>query len=246
MAALQRIIDDVRSIRRRDPAAAGAIEVLLLYPGLHAILIHRIAHRLWQLRVPLLPALLASVARLLTGIEIHPGARIGRRVFIDHGAGVVIGETAIVGDDVTIYHEVTLGGTGKATGKRHPTIGNGVLVGAGAKVLGDIAVGDQARIGAGAVVLKDVPARATVAGVPARVGVRRSLSGDRLPTPVRRVHSWRSLEQRVAALEGRLAAPTAGVPGAATAVELGASERDSERGPMLAAEGTGRSRLAGA
>jgi len=101
MAALQRIIDDVRSIRRRDPAAAGAIEVLLLYPGLHAILIHRIAHRLWQLRVPLLPALLASVARLLTGIEIHPGARIGRRVFIDHGAGVVIGETAIVGDYVT-------------------------------------------------------------------------------------------------------------------------------------------------
>ena len=161
--------EDVSCVFQRDPAARSRFEVLTTYPGVHAILMQRIAHRLWKsgLRYP--ARLLSWFARLLTNIDIHPGATIGRRFFIDHGAGVVIGETAEIGDDVTLYHGVTLGGTTWNKGKRHPTLGRGVVIGAGAKVLGPIAVGDGARIGSNAVVVKDVPPAATALGIPARV-----------------------------------------------------------------------------
>ena len=153
----------------KDPAAKSRLEVLLCYPSLHAMAFHRLAHRLHRWGVPLLPRLISQFSRFVTGIEIHPGATIGRRFFIDHGMGVVIGETAIVGDNVMLYHQVTLGGTGKDTGKRHPTLEDGVVVGAGAKILGNITVGANARIGAGSVVLRDVPPQATVVGIPGRV-----------------------------------------------------------------------------
>ena len=158
----------VAAYRARDPAARSWMEVLLCYPGLHAVLWHRLARGLWNRRLYLLGRLTSHFGRLLTGIEIHPGARLGRRVIIDHGMGVVIGETAVVGDDVYLYHQVTLGGTSSERGKRHPTIGNNVIVGAGAKVLGDILIGDGARIGANAVVVQDVQPHATVVGIPAR------------------------------------------------------------------------------
>lgn len=164
-----RIREDVRSVFARDPAARGRLEILLAYPGLHAIWFHRLSHWLWNHRLRLLARLLSNLARWLTGIEIHPGACIGRRFFIDHGMGVVIGETAEIGDDCTLYHGVTLGGTSWRHGKRHPTLGNNVVVGAGAKVLGPIQVGDGARVGSNAVVLKDVPEGATVVGIPGRV-----------------------------------------------------------------------------
>src|SRR5215470_7683439 len=164
--------DDVRAVFERDPAARSYFEVLLCYPGLHALWMHRINHWLWRRGLRFPARFLSQVARLLTGIEIHPGAEVGQRLFIDHGMGVVIGETSIVGDDVTIYQGVTLGGTGKEHGKRHPTIGNGVAIGAGAKVLGNISVGDNARIGAGSVVLRSVPENSTVVGVPAHVMFR--------------------------------------------------------------------------
>ncbi len=165
----KRLVEEIHSIRTRDPAARSKIEVLLCYPGLKAILFHRLAHRLWQADWCLLARILSGVSRFVTGIEIHPGARIGERFFIDHGMGVVIGETAVIGDDVTLYHGVTLGGTSLQTGKRHPDVGNNVVIGAGAKVLGAIAVGDGARIGANAVVMQAVPAGATVVGIPAHV-----------------------------------------------------------------------------
>ncbi len=158
----------VAAYRTRDPAARSWMEVLLCYPGLHAVLWHRLARGLWNRRLYLLGRLTSHFGRLLTGIEIHPGARLGRRVIIDHGMGVVIGETAVVGDDVYLYHQVTLGGTSSERGKRHPTIGNNVIVGAGAKVLGDILIGEGARIGANAVVVQDVQPHATVVGIPAR------------------------------------------------------------------------------
>lgn len=205
MKGLALIMEDVRAVRRRDPAAPAVLDVLLFYPGLQAVWAHRLAHSMWRRRVPLLPHLLASLMRFFTGVEIHPGAEVGRRVFIDHGAGVVIGETAVIGDDVTIFHGVTLGGTGKATGgKRHPTIGSGVLIGAGAQVLGAIEVGDGARIGAGAVVLKDVPPHVTVAGVPARVVVRRSPGEAPLHLHDPQADALRRLEHRVASLEAQL------------------------------------------
>ncbi|HIK14223.1 MAG TPA: serine O-acetyltransferase [Leptolyngbyaceae cyanobacterium M33_DOE_097] len=159
---------DFRIIFERDPAAHHWLEVLLCYPGFHAILFYRLAHGLHLRQVALLPRLLSHLARFLTGIEIHPGATIGKGVFIDHGMGVVIGETSIVGDYCLIYQGVTLGGTGKETGKRHPTLGSHVVVGAGAKVLGNIQVGDYARIGAGSIVLREVPAHCTAVGVPGR------------------------------------------------------------------------------
>ena len=163
------ILDEVDSILERDPAAAGRAEVLLLYSGLHALLLHRVAHRM-QKKGWILPARAVSqFAKFLTGIEIHPGATIGKGLFIDHGSGVVIGETAVVGDNCTIYQGVTLGGTGKQTGKRHPTLGDNVMVGAGAKLLGNFTVGSGSKIAAGAVVLGDVPENATAVGVPARV-----------------------------------------------------------------------------
>ena len=186
---MTRIREDIRNVFSQDPSARSSIEVILTYPGLHAIWMHRIAHRLWKMNLKLLGRSIAQFSRFMTGVEIHPGATIGRRFFIDHGMGVVIGETAIIGDDVTIFQGVTLGGTGKETGKRHPTLGNGVLVSAGARVLGDISVGDASKIGASSVVLKDVPANATVVGIPGRVVVQDGMKVEapldhRLPDPV--------------------------------------------------------------
>jgi serine O-acetyltransferase len=159
----------IDSIVRRDPAAQSTVEIVVSYPGVHAIVAHRLAHALWRVRLRLLARIVSQVARWLTGIEIHPGARIGKRFFIDHGMGVVIGETAEIGDDCTLYHGVTLGGTTWQRKKRHPTLGNNVVVGAGAKVLGPITIGNDARIGSNSVVVKDVPAGATVVGIPGRV-----------------------------------------------------------------------------
>lgn len=170
--------EDVDCVFRRDPAARSRFEVITTYPGVHAILLQRIAHRLWHARLRYPARLLSWLARLLTNIDIHPGARIGRRFFIDHGAGVVIGETAEIGDDVTLYHGVTLGGTTWNKGKRHPTLGNGVVVGAGAKILGAITLGDGVRVGANSVVVKDVPAQRTVVGIPGKVVLR---DGDGVP-----------------------------------------------------------------
>jgi len=163
------IRESIDVVFEKDPAAKSWLEVILCYPSLHAMAFHRLAHRLHRMGLPLLPRLISQFSRFVTGIEIHPGASIGRRFFIDHGMGVVIGETAVVGDDVMLYHQVTLGGTGKDTGKRHPTLEDGVVVGAGAKILGNITVGAHARIGAGSVVLRDVPSEATVVGIPGRV-----------------------------------------------------------------------------
>lgn len=207
-SALRVLRDDVRAIFRNDPAARTLPEVLL-YPGLHAILVHRLAHWLWRRQVPFVPRLLSQLSRFLTGIEIHPGARIGCGFFIDHGMGVVIGETTEIGDRVMIYQGVTLGGTGKQQGKRHPTLGDDVVVGVGASVLGAITIGQGARIGGGAVVVKDVPDYATAVGVPARVVAWR----DPATGQTRRVESLpdpegemlRGLRDKVLELEARLA-----------------------------------------
>jgi len=166
---LDRIREDIRCVFERDPAARTTWEVLTCYPGFHARTLHRLSHRLWCWKLKWLGRFVSHLARWLTGIEIHPAAVIGRRFFIDHGMGVVIGETAEIGDDVTLYHGVTLGGTTWNKGKRHPTLGNGVIAGAGAKILGPILVGDNAKIGSNAVVVRDVPAGATAVGIPARV-----------------------------------------------------------------------------
>jgi serine O-acetyltransferase len=169
------LCESIAAYRKRDPAATSALTVLLCYPGLHAVLYHRISHRLWGYGLTLLARMLSQHARRRTGIEIHPAAQIGRRLVIDHGMGVVIGETAQVGDDVSLYHGVTLGGLSASSGKRHPTIGNGVMIGAGATLLGPIHVGDGARVGANAVVLRDVLPGETVTGTPARpIGARRT------------------------------------------------------------------------
>ncbi|MDD3087648.1 MAG: serine O-acetyltransferase [Candidatus Omnitrophica bacterium] len=160
---------DIRSAQKRDPAAKSFIEILFLYQGLHALVSYRIAHFLYGIRLFFLARFISQVTRWATGIEIHPGAKIGKRFFIDHGMGVVIGETAVIGDDVLLYQGVTLGGTGIIKGKRHPTVGNNVVIGTGAKVLGDITIGDNSYIGANAVVIKDVPANSTVVGVPGRI-----------------------------------------------------------------------------
>ncbi|NLN07290.1 MAG: serine O-acetyltransferase [Firmicutes bacterium] len=176
---LKRLKEDLQVIFERDPAAKSVLEAILCYPGLHALWAHRLAHAFYKRRFFLLARLLSQISRFFTGIEIHPGAKIGRGFFIDHGMGVVIGETAEIGDNVTLYQGVTLGGTGKEKGKRHPTIGNNVVVGAGAKILGPIVIGDHAKIGAGSVVLKDVPSYTTVVGVPGRVVMHR---GTRVPS----------------------------------------------------------------
>ncbi len=160
---------EIKATKERDPAAKNYLEILLLYPGLHAIIFYRITHVLWKLKIPIIPRLISQIARFLTGVEIHPGATIGRSLFIDHGMGVVIGETAIIGESVTLFQGVTLGGTGKETGKRHPTLGNNVVIGTGAKVLGNITIGDSSYVGANAVVIRDVPPNATVVGVPGHV-----------------------------------------------------------------------------
>lgn len=173
------IREDIRCIFERDPAARNTFEILTTYPGVHAVALHRLNHWLWHKGFKWLARVLANVARLFTGIEIHPAAKIGRRFFIDHGMGVVIGETAEIGDDCTLYHGVTLGGTSWQKGKRHPTLGNNVIVGAGAKILGPITLGDGARVGSNAVVVKDVPAGATVIGIPGRVVVPRTAQEKR-------------------------------------------------------------------
>ncbi len=187
---LKRIKEDIKTVFERDPAARSVLEVLLCYPGLHAIWFHRVAHWLWNHKLKLLARLISHISRWLTGIEIHPGAKIGRRFFIDHGMGVVIGETTEIGNDVTIYHQVTLGGTSTKKGKRHPTIGNNVVIGAGAKVLGPVKIGDNCKIGANSVVIKDVPPNSTVVGIPGKI-VRREgikptkvdLEHGKLPDP---------------------------------------------------------------
>jgi len=201
--------EDIQVIFERDPAAKSVLEVILCYPGFHAILFHRVAHWLYKKNLVLLPRLISQFARFLTGIEIHPGAKIGKGFFIDHGSGVVIGETAEIGDNVTIYQGVTLGGTGKEKGKRHPTIGNNVVIGSGAKILGSFKIGDNVKIGAGSVVNKPVPSDTTVVGVPGRVVMHRGqpvkdvdLRHDELPDPV--TEMLQCLMQRVESLEKRL------------------------------------------
>jgi len=169
MGLIAYLKEQIKIAKERDPAAVSTWEILFTYSGIHAILIHRFAHWLHRHKVPFLPRLISQINRSITGIEIHPGAKIGRRLFIDHGMGVVIGETTIIGDDVTLYQGVTLGGTGKERGKRHPTIGNNVIISAGAKVLGSITIGNNVIIGSGAVVVKSVPDDCTVVGVPGRI-----------------------------------------------------------------------------
>ena len=188
---ISKVKEDIKVIYENDPAAKNLLEVILCYPGLHALVAYRFAHRLYKWDIPLIPRIISYLTRIITGIEIHPGAKIGRRFFIDHGEGVVIGETTIIGDDVLIYQQVTLGGTGKESGKRHPTLGNNVIVGAGAKVLGNITIGDNVRIGAGSVVVEDVPEHSTVVGIPGRVVHRAvidkqgNLMHNRIPDPVK-------------------------------------------------------------
>jgi len=172
LAVIRRIREDIAAARMRDPAARGGVEIALLYPGLHAIWAHRVWHALWRRRLRFVARAGSQVTRWLTGIEIHPGARIGRRFFIDHGMGVVIGETAEVGDDVMLYHGVTLGGRQREGGKRHPTLGNGVAVGAGAKILGPVHIGAHSVVGANAVVTRDAPADSVLVGVPAKARPR--------------------------------------------------------------------------
>ena len=177
MSMLARIRDDIDSVLERDPAARSRLEVFLCYPGLWAVWIHRISHQLWRAKLRLPARLLSQVARFFTGVDIHPGALLGRRLFIDHATGVVIGETAIVGSDVTMYQGVTLGGTGKGHGKRHPTVCDGVFIGNNANLLGNITIGENSRVGAGSVVLADVPPNSTVVGVPAHIVYR---NGERV------------------------------------------------------------------
>jgi serine O-acetyltransferase len=172
MALIAHIREDINSILERDPAARSRLEVLLCYPGLWAVWIHRVAHRLWGWRLRLSARLLSQATRFFTGVDIHPGALLGRRLFIDHATGVVIGETAIVGNDVTMYQGVTLGGTGKGHGKRHPTVCDGVFIGNNANLLGNITIGENSRVGAGSIVLSDVPPNSTVVGVPAHIVYR--------------------------------------------------------------------------
>lgn len=199
---------DLEQIRDRDPAAGSKLEVALLYSGFHAVTVHRLTHLLHKNGFPLTARAISQMTKIATGIEIHPGASIGRGVFIDHGAGVVIGETAEVGDNCTIYQDVTLGGTGKDSGKRHPTLGKNVMVGAGAKVLGPFKVGDRAKIAAGAVVLDEVPADSTAVGIPARVvrrcgkRVRQDLDQINIPDPVEKELS--ALRERIAELEAKI------------------------------------------
>ena len=173
-----RLREDINCVFERDPAARNAFEVLTTYPGVHAVLLHRLTHRLWSAGFKWLARWLSAIGRWLTGVEIHPGATIGRRFFIDHGMGVVVGETAEIGDDCTLYHGVTLGGTSWQKGKRHPTLGNNVVVGTGAKILGPIVIGDGARVGSNAVVIKDVPPNATVVGVPGHLVVNKRVDLD--------------------------------------------------------------------
>lgn len=203
----KRFKKNIQVVFERDPAVKSAWEVILCYPGFHAIIVHRLAHKLYKKKFFILARFISQINRFFTQIEIHPGAKIGEGFFIDHGAGVVIGETAEIGDNVTIYQGVTLGGTGKEKGKRHPTIGNNVVISAGAKVLGSFKVGDNVKIGAGSVVLKEVPPDSTVVGVPGRVvhkepQVTVDLEHNKLPDPISDLLI--SLQKRVEELEGEI------------------------------------------
>ena len=200
-------MEDIKTVFDRDPAARSKLEVFLCYSGLHAVTMHRVSHLLWRNDFKLLARINAQIARFITGIEIHPGAKIGRRFFIDHGMGVVIGETAEVGDDVTIYHGVTLGGVSLKKEKRHPTIGNSVIIGAGAKVLGPFKVGNRVRIGSNSVVLKEVPDDATVVGVPGKIvsskdNIQDMFSHHDLPDPV--ANAFNCLVDKIASMEKEL------------------------------------------
>ncbi len=214
MSLLERIGRDIKAARERDPAASSNLEVILAYPGFHARQLHRLAHTLHQARMPMLPRLISHINRLITGIEIHPGAKIGDGFFIDHGMGVVIGETTVIGDDVLLYQGVTLGGTGHEQGKRHPTLGNHVAVGSGATVLGDIRMGDWVKVGAGSVVVRPAPDHSTVVGVPGRIvalnGMKveneewEMLEHGHLPDPVQQALD--TLTDRITHLEQELEA----------------------------------------
>lgn len=199
--------DEISSTSERDPAAKGYIQIILLYSGLHALIAHRIAHQIWKLKIPIIPRAISQISRFFTGIEIHPGAQIGKGLFIDHGTGLVIGETTVIGDNVTLFQGVTLGGTGKETGKRHPTLGKNIVVGAGAKVLGNITIGDNSYIGANAVVLKDVPVNATVVGVPGHVtkqdGKKIDLMMDHVQVSDPIMQHLKDLVRRIKTLEDK-------------------------------------------
>ena len=212
-----RMREDIRTVKERDPAARSSFSVLINYPGLHAIWAHRVEHALWNAGRKGLARFLSQATRFFTGVEIHPGVVIGRRFFIDHGMGVVIGETTVIGDDVTLYQGVTLGGTGKETGKRHPTLEDCVVVGVGASVLGNIVIGEGVKVGGGAVVIDDVAPNSTVVGIPGRVVSREGrrvetidLHHEELPDPI--VGMLRRMQHRIERLEMRLARSEAGLP----------------------------------
>ena len=205
---IKSVCEDVKAVRERDPAAKSDLEVLMLYPGIHALIAHRFAHGLYLKKHYFAARAISQISRAITGIEIHPGAKIGKGLMIDHGMGVVIGETAVIGDNCTLYQGVTLGGTGKDTGKRHPTLGNNVMVGAGAKVLGPFNIGDNTKIAANAVVLKEIPEESTAVGIPAKVvkreGVKvNDLDQIHIPDPVSQ--EIRRLEAKIAELEAEIA-----------------------------------------
>ncbi|MFC1914793.1 serine O-acetyltransferase [Chloroflexota bacterium] len=205
MSLITSIRKDIQAAFEHDPAAVNTLEILLTYPGFHARQWHRLAHTLFKWRVPFIPRLISHISRFLTGIEIHPGAEIGERFFIDHGMGVVIGETSEIGDNVTLYQGVTLGGTSHQRKKRHPTLGDNVVVGVGAKIIGNITIGDNTKVGAGSVVVDSVPADATVVGVPGRVVAIRNPDTDtveKLPDPVG--EKLDNLERRIVEMEKRL------------------------------------------
>jgi len=189
MKIFKLIKQEINTIKAKDPAARSTLEIVLLYQGFHALILHRLAHKLYKMKVPFLPRFISQISRFLTGIEIHPGAAIGKNFFIDHGMGVVIGETSIIGDNCLVYQGVTLGGTGKEKGKRHPTIGNNVTLGAGAILLGDISIGDNSNVGAGSVVIKSAKENSTLVGIPARVVkeknfVQGKLMHNKIPDPL--------------------------------------------------------------
>lgn len=240
---LSALIADFRIIFERDPAARNWLEVLFCYPGLQALLFHRICHWLYTLGIPFIPRLISQFSRFLTGVEIHPGATIGRSVFIDHGMGVVIGETAVIGDYALIYQGVTLGGTGKESGKRHPTLGENVVVGAGAKVLGNIQIGNNVRIGAGSVVLRDVPSDCTVVGIPGRILYRSGVRVDPLEhgsLPDSEAAVIRALVDRIESLEQQVQNLTSKESSTPSLVYAVSSELDS---PQAAARGVKSCRI---
>ncbi len=200
---------EIKAAFERDPAAINILEVVFLYPGIYAIIMYRFGNALWKMKIPFIPRMISQMSRNMTGIEIHPGAKVGKGLFIDHGMGVVIGETSVIGDNVTLYQGVTLGGTGKEKGKRHPTLGNNVVVGTGAKVLGNITIGDDSSVGANAVVVKDVPPNSTVVGVPGRIAIQegKKVPGIRLdhtllPDPL--TQALDKLQHEIDTIEGQL------------------------------------------